>query len=105
MIVCHCNVISRADIVSVIQTMLADDEWQLIVPLKVYHALEKRGRCCGCFPQVTDIIVATTEAWHQARATPEAHVVDLVARIREAHGAFLAARARMSALDGLKRSA
>jgi NAD(P)H-nitrite reductase large subunit len=85
MIVCHCNVITREEIVAEIEAMLAVDEWQLIVPLKVYHAMEKRGRCCGCFPQVTAIIVDTTEAWHKARATPEAEIICFISQLRDVH--------------------
>jgi bacterioferritin-associated ferredoxin len=85
MIVCHCNVITDAEIATEIEAMLAVDEWQLIVPLKVYHALEKRGRCCGCFPQVTSLIIQTTEAWHQRKATPQAEIICLVERLREEH--------------------
>jgi NAD(P)H-nitrite reductase large subunit len=85
MIVCQCNVITQAEIAAEIEAMLALDEWQLIVPLKVYHALERRGRCCGCFPHVTSIIIATTEAWHQRRATPEAEIICFVERLRAEH--------------------
>ncbi|MCU0832106.1 MAG: (2Fe-2S)-binding protein [Rhizobiaceae bacterium] len=85
MIVCHCNVITREEIVAEIEAMLAVDEWQLIVPLKVYHALERRGRCCGCFPQVTSIIVETSEKWHQARATPQAEIICFIAQLKDVH--------------------
>jgi len=99
MLVCHCNVITEAEIVSAIEELLTEDEWRLIVPLQVYHSMNKRGRCCGCFPNVVDIIVRTTEAWHRRKARPESEVVDLVARLREEHSRLeaerLAARERM----------
>ena len=41
-----------------INSLLDEDCWQLIVPAKVYHAMQKRGRCCGCFPNVVDIILS-----------------------------------------------
>lgn len=94
MLVCQCNVISRRDIVSTIQDFLAEDEWQFITPLKVYHSLNKRGRCCGCFPNVVDIIVETTEAWHREKATPEAEVIDFLGRLRAEHKRMTEERAR-----------
>lgn len=64
MLVCHCNVISEKDIKEVITAFLQDDPWALIVPAKVYRELGKRGRCCGCFPNVVDIITKLTEEYH-----------------------------------------
>ena len=61
MLVCSCNYITDKEIKAVITEMLDEDCWQLIVPGKVYHAMGKRGRCCGCFPNVVDIIIRTTE--------------------------------------------
>jgi hypothetical protein len=105
MIVCHCNVITKADIVSVIETMLTDDAWQLIVPLKVYHALEKRGRCCGCFPGVINIIIETTTQWHAKLASPEADIIEFVARIRAAHDGHEAERLETRARMAMMRAA
>lgn len=67
MLVCSCNYITEKEIRDTITAFLDEDCWQLIVPAKVYHAMEKRGRCCGCFPNVVDIIVSTTQAYHAAR--------------------------------------
>ena len=64
MLVCHCNIISQKEIEDVILGFLRDDAWQLLVPTKVYRELGKRGRCCGCFPNVVDIIVEVTEKYH-----------------------------------------
>ncbi len=64
MITCHCNIITHQEIEQVITDMLDADCWQLIVPLKVYHAMEKRGKCCRCFPNVIDIIIRVTEDYH-----------------------------------------
>ena len=47
MLVCSCNFITVKEIEDVINALLDEDCWQLIVPAKVYHAMEKRGRCCG----------------------------------------------------------
>jgi hypothetical protein len=60
MIVCHCNVITSAEIIAIIDAFLAEDSWRMITPVLVYHALGKRGRCCGCFPTVVDLIVERT---------------------------------------------
>lgn len=64
MLVCHCNVISEAEIENQILAFLYEDPWQIIVPAKVYRELGKRGRCCGCFPNVVDIITRVTENFH-----------------------------------------
>lgn len=100
MIVCHCNIISAREIEEAITGLLDDDPWRLIVPLQVYHAMKKRGRCCGCFPNVVDIIVRVTEAYHRRLETPETEVICFVERLREEHRRFeenrIAARKRMA---------
>jgi hypothetical protein len=83
MIVCHCNVISEREIEATVERLLHDDPWRLIVPVQVYHELEKRGRCCGCFPNVVDIIVRVTTAFHERQATPQAEIFSLVERLRQ----------------------
>lgn len=103
MLVCHCNIISEAEIVSAIEDLLAEDEWRLIVPVQLYHAMNKRGRCCGCFPNVVDIIVKTTATWHRRLERPEAEVIDLVARLREEHSRIEADR--LAARERLRRTA
>jgi hypothetical protein len=85
MIVCQCNVISTQDIEDTIVSLLDEDAWRLIVPVQVYHALGKRGRCCGCFPGVVDIIVKVTAEYHARLATPEAEVISFIDRLREEH--------------------
>lgn len=82
MIVCSCNYISEKDIVGVIVEMLDADAWQLIVPGKVYRMLEKRGKCCGCFPNVVEIIVRSTKAYHDGLKTRPEATDKLIARIR-----------------------
>jgi bacterioferritin-associated ferredoxin len=61
MIVCQCNFMSRAEIESAVERLLNEDPWRLIVPSTVYHAMGQRGRCCGCFPDVVEIIAEVTE--------------------------------------------
>ena len=78
MIVCSCNIVSRKDIEQVVVDFLTEDEWQLITPGKVFQAMSARGKCCGCFPGVIDIIVETTEHYHGLMQSPAPKVVDLL---------------------------
>ncbi|MDZ7824044.1 MAG: (2Fe-2S)-binding protein [Ahrensia sp.] len=59
------------------------DAWQLITVGMVYHAMEKRGKCCRCFPNAIAIIVDCVEAWHRKNDTPEAEVLIFVAKTRD----------------------
>ena len=61
MIVCHCNVLSKAVITDAIEELVAADPYRLITPGLVYRTLGKRGKCCGCFPQVVGLIVKRLE--------------------------------------------
>lgn len=83
MIVCSCNIVSKKDIENVVMDFLNADEWQLITPGKVYQAMSARGKCCGCFPGVIDIIVETTQRYHAQMQSPEPRVVDLLKRIAD----------------------
>ncbi|MDP3896283.1 MAG: (2Fe-2S)-binding protein [Mesorhizobium sp.] len=88
MLVCHCNLISEKEIEQTILRLLEADPWQLIVPAKVYHALAKRGRCCGCFPNVVETIIRVTEGFH-ARTDPGAtEIVSYLDRVRGLRGQF-----------------
>jgi hypothetical protein len=60
MIVCSCNIITRRDIERVIERLLADDPVAVLTPNLIYHRLGRRGRCCGCFPNVSRILVGHT---------------------------------------------
>lgn len=57
MIVCSCNIITRREIEAIIERILAEDAYAILTPNLIYHRLGKRGRCCGCFPLVTEILV------------------------------------------------
>jgi hypothetical protein len=57
MIVCSCNIITNRDIEAVIEGILRDDPYAVLTPNLIYHRLGRRGRCCGCFPHVTRIMV------------------------------------------------
>lgn len=85
MLVCHCNIISEKDIAQVVVSFLKDDPWQLIVPAKVFREFEKRGRCCGCVPNMVDIIVKVTENYHLQQARNSAELVDIQARLELLH--------------------
>ncbi|MER9581737.1 (2Fe-2S)-binding protein [Mesorhizobium sp. M0276] len=78
MLICHCNIITEREIEQTIIALLDQDPWQLIVPAKVYHAMQKRGRCCGCFPNVVETIIRVTENYH---ARSEASSVDIVSHL------------------------
>lgn len=83
MLICQCNVLTQAEVEQAIWQLLEQDPWQLIVPAKVYHSMRKRGRCCGCFPNVVETIIRVTEEYH---ARSEANGVDIVShmdRVRE----------------------
>nr|WP_298095424.1 (2Fe-2S)-binding protein [uncultured Shinella sp.] len=85
MLVCSCNFITDKDIVDVVNSLLDEDCWQLIVPAKVYHAMQKRGRCCGCFPNVVDIIIRTTEQYHARRDSTGDEIFDFMTRLKQFH--------------------
>lgn len=56
MIVCHCNVIRRAEVRAVIRQILIDDPWTTPEPHCIYRRMNKSGRCCCCFPTVCRIV-------------------------------------------------
>ena len=57
MIVCSCNIITRRDIEAVIEGILAEDAYAVLTPNLLYHRLGRRGKCCGCFPHISRILV------------------------------------------------
>ena len=83
MLVCHCNLITEKEIEETIIRLLEQDPWQLIVPAKVYHTLQKRGRCCGCFPNVVETIIRVTENYH---SRSEANGMDIVSHLDRVRG-------------------
>ncbi|WP_226583413.1 (2Fe-2S)-binding protein [Acuticoccus sediminis] len=56
MIVCQCNVIKRNEIRSAVFSILAADPSGRLEPQYIYRELQKRGRCCSCFPLVASIV-------------------------------------------------
>lgn len=82
MIVCSCNVISLKEIEDVIVSLLDDDCWQLIVPGKLYKEMQKRGKCCGCFPNVLETIIRVTEQYHRQHDQDEAEIISHLDRVR-----------------------
>ena len=81
MLVCHCNIITEKEIEDVVRSFLHDDPWAIVVPAKVYHEMGRRGRCCGCFPNVVDIIIRVTEDYHLQIAQNESELIDIQARL------------------------
>ncbi|MGN8019323.1 (2Fe-2S)-binding protein [Phyllobacterium sp. 22229] len=82
MLVCHCNIITQKEIENTITELLDIDPWQLIVPAKVYHAMQKRGRCCGCFPNVVETIIKVTEEYHLRHGSNDSDAVSFIDRVR-----------------------
>jgi bacterioferritin-associated ferredoxin len=64
MLVCQCNVITDKEIKEIVISFLREDPWEIIVPAKVYRALQLRSKCAGCVPNVVDIITTTTKEYH-----------------------------------------
>ena len=85
MLICSCNIISEQEIRSVITDLLDRDPWQLIVPLQVYHEMGKRGRCCGCFPRLLDLIVEVSEAYHRDLESEDDKVVQFIGKLKNRH--------------------
>lgn len=50
MLVCSCNFITEKEIEDTIVGLLDEDCWQLIVPAKVYHAMENAAVAAAVFP-------------------------------------------------------
>jgi len=73
------------EIKAVICDLLKADPWQLIVPNQVYHEMGKRGRCCGCFPRLVDVIVETTQAFHLEMKTDKEKVVKFIKKLKNKH--------------------
>jgi hypothetical protein len=96
MITCHCNYITEKELEDVILGFLRKDPWQLVVPNKVYHEMGKRGRCCGCFPAVIDIIIRTTVEFHrQSEGGAPEELETIVSRLDEFRSRLTAARNRV----------
>ncbi|MFN0263596.1 (2Fe-2S)-binding protein [Tepidamorphus sp. 3E244] len=68
--------------------LLQDDPWRFVTPGMVYHALKKRGQCCGCFPNVVNIISETTAAYHRMLDTPAEKVNAHLQRLFDEHERF-----------------
>ncbi len=83
MLVCSCNFVTEKEIVDVVNELLDEDCWRIIVPGTVYNRMQKRGRCCGCFPNVIDIIVRTSEQYHINRDSTGAEFCDFLSRLKK----------------------
>jgi bacterioferritin-associated ferredoxin len=81
MMVCHCNLITSRDIEDIVTAILEDDPWQLVVPAKIYREMGKRGQCCGCIPNLVDIITKTTENYHLRLAGNSDNLIDVRKRL------------------------
>jgi len=103
MIVCSCNIIMEDEIKAVIIDLLKTDPWQLVVPNQVYHEMGKRGKCCGCFPRLVDLIVDTTQQFHVEMKTDEQKVLQFITKLKKKHyqceTARMLARHRMTKIS------
>ena len=88
MLICQCNVLTEKEVEQAILKLLDQDPWSLIVPAKVYHSLQKRGRCCGCFPNVVETIIRVTEAYHARSEASGVDVVSHLDRVRELRSTY-----------------
>ena len=82
MLVCQCNMITQKEVETAVLSLLDRDPWQLIVPAKVYHTLGKRGRCCGCFPNVVETIIRVTEEFHRRAGSGDTAVITFLDRVK-----------------------
>ncbi|MBI0169199.1 MULTISPECIES: (2Fe-2S)-binding protein [Bartonella] len=82
MIVCSCNVITQSEIEDVINSLLEEDCWQLIVPGKIYKVLAKRGKCCCCFPNILETIIRVSENYYRLHNRDEAEIISYLDRVR-----------------------
>ncbi len=85
MLICSCNIITKSEIEETIISLLDDDAWQLITPGKIYHAMSVKGKCCGCFPNLISMIIATTENYHRVKQTPEAEILPFIQKLKDEH--------------------
>ncbi len=61
MIVCHCNVISDADICRALLYLLNLPDAPIPTPGLVYRTLNQRFNCCSCAPLAVETIYAVME--------------------------------------------
>lgn len=101
MLVCSCNIVTREEIVATITDLLTQDAWRFISPVQVYHEMGKRGRCCRCFPDLVDLIVNTTEAFHREASNDETKVLKFITKLKKHHQQC--ETARMLAAHRLKK--
>ena len=61
MIICQCNIISKSDVEDAVRGLLAEDAWIHLTPGTMMKALEKRGKCFGCFPSLINVMITVIE--------------------------------------------
>ncbi|WP_246018289.1 (2Fe-2S)-binding protein [Pelagibacterium montanilacus] len=74
--------ITTREIENVVLDVLEEDPWQLVVPARIYRELGKRGQCCGCVPNLVDIIQKVTENYHLKLAGNGASLIDVRLRVQ-----------------------
>lgn len=62
MIICHCNQLTKTQLDQSISALLAINPERKIKPQAVHAKLGCRSRCCGCYPELKKMIIASREA-------------------------------------------
>ncbi len=88
MIVCSCNLIQKQEIEEVVNDLLTRNPWQFIPPETVYDALNKRGKCFGCFPGLIRLILTTTLDFHKTINTPDAEIDPFIQSLQTEYNAY-----------------
>ena len=82
MLVCQCNLITTKHIEDIVVSILDEDPWQLVVPARIYREMGQRGQCCGCVPNLVDIIQKVTETYHLRLEGNAVNIVDVRIRMK-----------------------
>ena len=88
MIVCSCNLIQKQEIEAVVNILLTHDPWQFIPPETIYFALNKRGKCFGCLPNLAQLILTTTLNFHKAIHTPDEEIHPFIQSLQTEYNAY-----------------
>lgn len=57
MIVCSCNVLTRADIIAAARMLQREQPGRPVTPARVYRALQVRAQCTLCFALVRRLVM------------------------------------------------
>ncbi len=94
MIVCSCNLIQKQEVEAVVNDLLTRDPWQFIPPETIYFALNKRGKCFGCLPNLAQLILTTTLNFHKAIHTPDKEIHALMQSLQVEYNCYEMAKTK-----------